>query len=391
MSLKERSSMRIGIDARFAVHNRRGIGNYTAKLICNLAEIDHRNEYLLYVDSTRSRDVFPEQGNFRIRQISPSNYPTWEQLMLPARARKDNIDILHSTGNTAPIYLNSRIKRVATIHDVMYLKKRSALPRSASWRQACGRFYRRMVVPRVVAHLSAVITVSDFCRREIARHLPALAADDITVIYEAGNEACRPIDKRCAWAEIRKKHGIANNYILTLGGIDPRKNTRLVMDKYVELRSKGLIDQKLVIVGIPNWRRTRFNDVVMQSGCRDDIILTDFLDDDELVLLYNCAAVFLYPSLYEGFGLPPLEAMACGTPVIASNITSIPEIVGDAAILIDPTDGGQLKKALLELLSNEHLRRQLISRGFRQARKFSWRKMAEQTLAVYESVYKEQQ
>ena len=383
--------MRIGIDARFAVHNRRGIGNYTSKLIHHLADIDHRNEYVLYIDAKDNANLLPEQANVKTKMIRPFNYPTWEQLVLPAQAGKDNIDVLHSTGNTAPIYLNSRIRRVATIHDVMYLEKRSALPRSASWYQACGRIYRKMVVPRTVGRFCAVITVSDFCRREIARYLPALAADDITVIYEAGNDTCRPIDKRYAWAEIRKKHGIAHSYVLTLGGIDPRKNTRLVIDKYVELKSKGLIDQKLVIVGIPNWRRTRFNDVVMQSGCRDDIILTDFLDDDELVLLYNCAAVFLYPSLYEGFGLPPLEAMACGTPVIASNITSIPEIVGDAAILIDPTDGDRLKKALLELLSNERLRRQLISRGFRQAGKFSWRTMAEQTLAVYESVYKEQQ
>ncbi len=383
--------MKIGIDARFAVHNRRGIGNYTSKLIHHLADMDHTNEYILYIDAKNNGNRLPEQANVKTRIIRPFNYPMWEQLVLPAQARKDNIDILHSTGNTAPIYLNSRIKQVATIHDVMYLEKRSALPRSASWRQACGRIYRKMVVPRTVQRFSAVITDSDFCRREIARYLPALTADGITVIYLAGNDACRPVDKSYAWAKIRKKHGIANSYILTLGGIDPRKNTRFVIDKYVELRSRGLIDQKLVIVGIPNWRRTRFNDVVMQSGCRDDIILTDFLDDDELVLLYNCAAVFLYPSLYEGFGLPPLESMACGTPVIASNVTSIPEIVGDAAILIDPTDGDRLKKALLELLSNERLRRQLISRGFRWARKFSWRKMAEQTLAVYESVYKEQQ
>ena len=378
--------MRIGIDARFAVHKRRGIGNYTSKLIHHLADIDRRNEYILYIDSSNAANVLPEQANVRIQRIRPSNYPTWEQLLLPARAKKDNIDILHSTGNTAPIYLNRRIRQVATIHDVMYLENRSALPRSTSWYQTCGRIYRKMVVPRMAGRLSALITVSNFCKKKIARHLTHLAADNIAVIYEAGNDRCRPLDKHYARAEIKKKYDIPCGYILTLGGIDPRKNTKLMIETYIRLKSERSIDEKLVIVGIPNWNHTRFNSMVVQSACRDDVIFTDFIDDDELVLLYNCAAAFLYPSLYEGFGLPPLEAMACGVPVISSDTTSIPEIVGDAAILIDPTDREQLRKALLNLINNKSLAERLISRGFRRARKFSWRKMAEETLNIYESL-----
>lgn len=381
--------MKIGIDARFAVHQRRGIGNYTAKLICNLAEIDRRNEYLLYVDSTRCRGVFPEQGNFMIRQISPSNYPTWEQLMLPAQARKDNIDILHSTGNTAPIFLSKRIGRITTIHDVMYMKDYSILPRSPSLYQACGRFYRRMVVPRVVAHLSAIITVSNFCRKEIAEHLPLLRQGEVEVTYEAGNDKCRVLDRCPASAEITKRFGISGRYILTLGGIDPRKNTQFVIDKYLELKGRGSIEEKLVVVGLANCTQTPFRSTVAKSRYADHIVFTDFVTDEELVPLYNCATIFVYPSLYEGFGLPPLEAMACGVPVLTSNTTSIPEVVGDAAILIDPADGDQFKKALLGLLGSESLRTQLVGRGFEQVRKFSWRRMAEQTLQIYESVYRQ--
>jgi len=158
---------------------------------------------------------------------------------------------------------------------------------------------------------------------------------------------------------------------------------------FVEVHDEGRIEEKLVIVGIPNWRRTKFCKMFKESRYSRDIIFTDFVTEGDLVLLYNGATVFLYPSLYEGFGLPLLEAMACGVPVISSDRTSIPEIVGDAALLINPTDGEELKKELTNVLNNESLRNELTTRGYKQPKKFSWRKTAEETLGVYESVYKE--
>ncbi len=377
---------KIGIDARFAVHNRRGIGHYTLKLIQNLAEIDNHNEYVLYIDKDNSEDVLPKQKNFRIKKLRPANYLIWEQVALPIQAKKDGLDILHCTGNTAPIFLDRLIKQVITILDVMYLKDYSLLPQSISAYQRLGRIYRKMIVPLATRHVSKIITISDFSKNDIKKHIPTLKDEVIEVTYAASDERFHVVDRNDATVKIKDKFGIAGNYILSLGALDPRKNTELVVKKFIELKSDRKIKEKLVIVGMPNWRQTRFYDMVNNSSYRDEIIFTDFVSEEDLVLLYNCADVFLYPSLYEGFGIPLLEAMSCGVPVITSNTTSIPEVVGDTALLINPRDGEELKKALLSLLNDEKLRKDLINRGFEQVKKFSWRKMAEKTLEVYRLV-----
>lgn len=378
--------MLIGIDARFAVHNRRGIGNYTLKLIQNLGEIDNQNEYILYTDRDDTEEVLPRQKNFRIKKLHPSNYLIWEQIALPMQARKDSLDILHCTGNTAPIYLNTKIKLISTIHDVMYLKDYSAIPQSLSIYQRWGRIYRKMIVSLTIKHVAKIITVSNFSKNDIKEHFPSIKNEGIDVIYEAADERFRVVDRNDATVKIKNKFGIAGSYILSLGATDPRKNTELVIKKYIELRREKKIEEKLVIVGMPNWRQTKFYNMAYESSFAEDIMFTDFISEEDLVLLYNCATVFLYPSLYEGFGIPPLEAMACGVPVITSNTTSIPEIVGNAALLINPRDGKELEKVLLNLLNDEMLRKDLIKRGLEQVKNFSWKKMAKETLNVYESL-----
>ncbi len=379
--------MRIGIDTRFAVRNRRGIGNYTLNLVQNLSRIDLKNEYILYTDRDDGDRVLPQKNNFRIKKISPLNYFIWEQIMLPLQAKRDGVDILHCTGNTAPILLNKKIKLLATIHDVMYLKDYSDLPRSSSWYQRAGRLYRKAIVPIISRNLSMVLTVSDFSRNDIQHHLPNLKNECITVTHEAANGSYHRVDKKAALQTVNQKFGIEGTYILTLGALDPRKNTELVIEKFIELKKENHIEAKLVIVGVPHWQQTKFYHIIQRSNLSADIIFTPFISEDDLVLLYNGATLFLYPSLYEGFGIPPLEAMACGTPVITSNTTSLPEVVADAAFLIDPRDGEELKQALQKLLIDEHLRNALITRGLEQVKKFSWLKMAAGTLQAYELVY----
>ncbi|MBT9164891.1 MAG: Mannosylfructose-phosphate synthase [candidate division WS2 bacterium] len=378
--------MIIGIDARFAVHNRRGIGNYTLKLIQNLAEIDIKNEYILYIDIDDSNNVLPKKDNFKTKKIFPSNYFLWEQISLPIQAKRDAVEILHCTGNTAPILLDRRIKKVVTIHDVMYLKDYSTIPQSLSMYQRWGRTYRKMIVPRAIKHIAKVVTVSNFSKNDIKEHLPALKEDAILVTHEAADERFSKIGGDIQRSKVSDKFDIKGNYILTLGALDPRKNTKMVINTFLHLKSEKKINVNLVIAGIPNWRQTEFYKTVQESSFREDIIFTDFISEEDMVLLYNCATVFLYPSLYEGFGIPPLEAMACGTPVITSNTTSIPEIVGNAAFLIDPLNDKDLKDALLSLLNNEDLRNDFIERGFKRAKEFSWNKMAKETLQIYESL-----
>jgi glycosyltransferase involved in cell wall biosynthesis len=380
--------MKIAIDARFVVHPRRGIGKYAQMLVRHLAEIDAENEYILYVDREDVEQALPRKANFAVKRLAPANYLLWEQIALPLQARKDAVEILHCTGNTAPLFLDRRIRLISTIHDVMYLKDYSEVPRSASWYQRAGRFYRKVVVPRTAGNLSMVLTVSEFSRRDIMNHIPDLDGGKIRAIHEAANDRFVRLDKASALEKVRQRYGVEGRYILTLGALDPRKNTELVIREYITLRRSNKIDEKLVIVGIPNWENTRFNGIAQQSPYRKDILFTDFVSEEDLVFLYNGATLFLYPSSYEGFGIPPLEAMACGVPVITSNTTSIPEIVGDAAVLINPNNGEELRAALQGLLVDESRRQTLSVRGLEQAKKYSWRGMAEETLEVYRSVYR---
>ena len=376
--------MIIGVDARFAVHPRRGIGNYTYHLLCYLAQIDRDNTYILYIDKQDSEGVLPTQENFRTKVISPSNYLVWEQMSLPLHAYLDGVEVLHCTGNTSPLWLSKRIKLVSTIHDVMYLKDDRDLPSSNSLHQRLGRIYRRINVPLSVNRLNWAITVSNYSKQDIQFHLPKLASDCISVIPEAPNEVFQRIENQ--GSDILAKLGIQGDFLLALGGLDPRKNTKLLIEAYFELRSENAITPKLVLAGIPSWRDTAFNRLVEASPFRDDVIFTDFLSEDDLVCLYNTCMAFLYPSRYEGFGLPPLEAMACGAPVVTSDVTSIPEIVEDAAILIDPENKSQMKQEITRICQDPALREALIARGFSQVQKFSWKRLANETLILYHSV-----
>jgi glycosyltransferase involved in cell wall biosynthesis len=378
--------MKIGIDARFAVRNRRGIGNYSLELILNLADIDSENQYVLYVDRDDTEKALPIQPNFYIKKLTPANYLVWEQIALPLQAMNDRLDILHCLGNTAPIKISRRIKLISSILDVMFLKDYTELPQSYTSYQKLGRIYRKFVIPRIVRYLSKVITISYFSKNDIMHHLKALRDKDVAVTYLAANKSFKLCKNATLYERLKKQYAISDEFIFTLGATDPRKNTERIIRTFLELKAKHSIIEQLVISGLPNWKDTLFWGMVQRSKYKNDIIFLDFITEEDLVCLYNFAKVFLYPSLYEGFGLPPLEGMSCGVPVITSNITSIPEIVGDAAMLINPNDDEELKNALLLMLHNEKVRSDYIERGFNQVKKFSWRKMAMETLQIYMSL-----
>jgi len=378
--------IKIGIDARFAVHKRRGIGNYSLKLISNLSEIDSENQYLLYTDTDDIENVLPAKSNFCIKKLTSANYLLWEQLLLPLQAKRDCLDILHCLGNTAPIRISHKIKLVSSIMDVMYLKNFSELPQSYSLYQKLGRIYRKSIVPLTVNSLAKVITISKFSKLDIMYHLKSLHDEDIAITYLAANESFVPCKNEMTFESLKKKYGITGDFIFTLGATDPRKNTERIIRIFLELKSCYSMPEQLVISGLQNWKNTQFYGMVQDSKYKNDIVFLDFVTEDDLVCLYNYAKVFLYPSLYEGFGLPPLEAMSCGVPVITSNITSIPEIVEDAAIQLNPYDDQELKDALLLMLYDESVRRNYVERGFTQVKKFSWKRMAEKTLEVYKSL-----
>lgn len=380
--------MIIGIDARFAVGQRRGVGNYTLNLVRYLAD-DDDNRYILYTDKEDTENVLPRKHNFQTKKLPAISYPIWEQILLPLQAKQDGIRLLHCTANTAPLVLSPSIKLISTIHDISYLKPYSVMPRSPFLYQRLGRLYRRNIVPRSIRRAASIITVSKFAKKDILAHISTLSEEMISITYEAMNNAFRVIDKEQAISFVKKKYGITGQYILNVGGRDPQKNTAFLVRNFLELKRERKITAKMVIVGFPDHGKADIYKDLKNSGLKSEVVFIGFAGENDLVHLYNSAEAFVFPSLYESFGIPPLEAMACGTPVIASQAGAIPEIVGDAALTIDPQNSDELKTSIVKLLKNKNLKNYLIDKGFKQAKKYSWEKMAKYTLDRYRKVYGE--
>ena len=376
--------MRIGIDARLLAY-RRGMGTFVYYLLSHLTVLDQKNQYLLYLAAKPKDFDLSLPQNFTLRPLAWPGYPLWEQIGLPFAARHDDVDILHCPANTGPLFLPRQIKLVLTVHDVMYLLPYEVLPPSPSLYQRLGRIYRRWIVPRVAKRADAIITVSHHSRQDILRFLQ-VSPERVYVIYEAPGYAFRPSLDKAKLKQVKQRYGIQERFILALGGLDPRKNTTRILQAFKKFRQQSKGDYQLVIVGLPRNGQRLFSRIAMEIGIADRIIFTGFVPEEDLVALYNGADVFLYPSLYEGFGLPVLEAMACGTPIIASTAGSIPEIAGGAALLIEPEDIEALALAIEQVLTDQALRQGLIARGFEHVKKFSWEKAAKELLAIYERV-----
>ncbi len=306
--------------------------------------------------------------------------------MLPIRVRQDRLDILHCPANTAPIALPRRLKLVVTVHDVMYLLPASVLSASKIFRQRLGNFYRRVVVPRVARRADRIITVSEFSKQEIVEYLKILP-DHICVIHEGID----PHFASLADAIVAPPKEIGGKsldapFILALGAGDPRKNTLAVIRVYGSRWRDFPNQEKLVIVGLRDWQASAAYQLVRELGLTDRVLFAGYVSEELLAWLYTSSRCFLYPTLYEGFGFPPLEAMACGVPVITSDSTSVSEIARDAAILVDPSSEEAIGNALVRLLRDEPLRRQLIEQGKARVQKFAWRETAQKTLSVYEEL-----
>ena len=389
--------MRIGIDARPASHSQRGgFKTYTENLIQGLARIDSRNEYFLYVDRPVGANFLRVGSNFSLRVVPAGpkliGAGFREQVMLPRCLARDKVDMAHFLCNTSPVRYPGNL--VVTIHDTIPLIYFSVLPAGPSPRmlkQFAIQLHQRLFLPQAACKATAIITDSEHSKRDIISRLNVDPVK-IFVVYLAQNDVFRLLSldaKARARAEIAKEFGInpTQRYILGIGSADPRKNIEALVSAYSELDEKLQDAYHLVMVLAHGALRERLSRTVAAQGLDTKAVFIDSQPHDRLLLLYNLAELFVFPSLYEGFGMPVVEAMACGSPVVASNTSSLPEIAGDAALLVDPNNTAALSEAMSAVLTNHDLRSSLRQKGVRRAKLFSWEKTARETVAVYQQAY----
>jgi len=374
---------RIGLDARFALGERRGIGNYSLELFRAMASMNHEFEFVFYSDREDTEGLLSCLPNSRVRVIRPGFYPLWEQVLLPLTLRRDDIDLFHAVGNTAPVIMPRRTKLVITLCDVMYMKDESLLPLSRSWYQRAGRFYRRLIVPPAARNADHLLTISEFSRTDICETLSRIRPEKVSVTLLGLPSSFQVVPPQ----EHETSPLGATPYLLHLGGLDPRKNTRMVVRCFLDLKKSDQLEEKLVILGLKTLDSLDLNPREA-SDARTWIHLPGFVSEMELPRFYRHARAFLFPSLYEGFGIPLLEAMACGTPIITSNVSSLPEVAADGALLIDPSDSLALHAAIRELTMNPNLRMHLAKAGMDRVKAFTWSETAAQTLACYVELFR---
>jgi glycosyltransferase involved in cell wall biosynthesis len=374
--------MRIAIDARIAHYTGAGIGQYAVHLAQALARLDRTNQYVLLQSRKDQRTLVDEPHVQRHGIWTPSHH-RWEQGLLAAEfklfpaVRRLHIDLLHSTDFIPPLRLRG-FKSVITVHDLAFLRWPHFLTEDSA------RYYGQ--VEAAVERADHIIAVSESTKNDLVKLLGA-PRNKITVVYEAADPLYRPMTRSEALASMRSTFPLPEEFILFVSTIEPRKNIATLLRAYRRLLDSYKVSAGLVLAGATGWLADQIFETVEQLDLQRHVTFLGRVQNGDLVYLYNLARCLAHPAYYEGFGLTPLEAMACGTPVVVSNVSSLPEVVGDAALLIDPNNDEELAVALHRVLTDETLRASLREKGLARARTFSWERTAEETLAVYQRTF----
>jgi glycosyltransferase involved in cell wall biosynthesis len=302
--------------------------------------------------------------------INPRLRIPWEQLLAPALLRRNGADVFHGTQIVAPLFCP--VPSVITIHDLSSI----SFPQTFRW---YNRLYLTWAARISARRASRILAVSEFTKREVVRLL-GVPPEQIVVTHNACDARFHPPDP-AELAEFKRRRGLPERFILFIGTLEPRKNLPTLFDAYARIASRA--DAPLIVGGGKGWLYDPIFAKAESLGLGDRLRFVGYIDEAEKPLWLAAATVFTYPSLFEGFGIPPLEAMACGTPVVVSDSSSLPEVVGDAGLIVPTTDADALGAALLQLLRDSDLRADMRERGLRQARRFSWRETAQRTLAAY--------
>ncbi|HUZ00043.1 MAG TPA: glycosyltransferase family 1 protein [Thermomicrobiaceae bacterium] len=372
--------MRVGILGHllsFASDYRQaGVSRYIEFLARNLPQVAPGDEFLLFTGPTGARGA-PQlpQGVHVLPGRLPTGRPElrilWEQVVAPPALARYRMDVVHAPVNVAPVL--SPVPTVVTVHDLAFARYPEQYP-------GLKQRYLNALTRRSVRRASRVIAVSENTRIDVLRDY-GVAPERVVTVPNGIDPAMKPVPDDDALARFRGEHGLPRHFLLFVGTLQPRKNLLGLLRAYARVRDR--LDLPLVVVGGAGWHYTPIFDEVQRLGLNDRVSFAGYAAGDTLASWYSAATAFVFPSLYEGFGLPVAEAMACGTAVVTSSTSSLPEVAGDAALLVDPRDLEALGEALVRVASDEALRRNLRERGLARARQFTWERTARETVAVY--------
>ena len=376
--------MRIAIDYTAGIRQPAGIGVYARNLVNAMLAEDKKNEYTLITSGRPTKEhTFPTASNVRGRSVFiPDRYLNilWYRWRVPLYANffTGSADIYHGLDFVIPPLLG-KARKVVTVHDLAFLQHpETAIPSLAA--------YLNKVVPESVAKADVVAAISHTTKQALIEHYQT-PAEKITVIPCGIAPYFKRITDPILLEATRHKFGLNRPFVLSVGTLEPRKNHLGLIKAFYEVQQSKENSAILAIAGGEGWLYEETLNTVKELKLEDKVRFLGRVSDLELILLYSLADVFAFPSFFEGFGIPPLEAMACGAPVITSNTSSLPEVTGDAAIHIDPHDTHALANAISLLLGDEQLRENLRQKGYVQAQKYTWSKSAHKTLSLYQKLY----
>src|SRR6266850_2772803 len=368
-------AMRVAIDAR-KLHDF-GIGTYIRNLLRHLARLDRQNEYVLLCHEGDMGVAGTLGPNFRTVLEPAANYSIGEQFHVPLVLMREKPDVFHAPHYVLPVAVRSR--SVVTIHDCIHLMFPQYLPNRAAYAYARGAMWS------AAKRSDRILTVSEASKRDIL-HFFNVPPDKIVVVYNAIDERFWVEPAAEDIARVRERFQLDHGFVLYAGTIKPHKNLVRLIEAFAELRKGEFEELKLLIIGDEISKLPALRRAVHAHKLHKQVRFLGYLPDETLAILYRLAAVFVFPSLYEGFGLPPLEAMASGTPVVTSNVSSLPEVAGDAAVLVDPYDPRAIAEGIRRVLTDEALRRDLRKRGVARAGQFSWEQSVRRVRAIYGEV-----
>lgn len=365
--------MRFSVDAHSVGCHLTGNEVYIRNLLHEFARVDHSNQFIAYIAKPNADTSLP--ANIQTRWVSANPYKRLA-VDLPSRLRQDRPDLLH-VQYTGPLFTSTPL--VVSVHDVSFLEYPQYFTRFRATQL-------KITVRRTVERAAAILTPSEFSRKAILRHY-SLDQDKVVAVPNAVSSEFRPIDRQLAQAAVERKFGIPGPFVLMVGDLQPRKNHLGLLQAFEEvLRAHPQLPHRLVFVGKETWYSKDLHRAVAKSGIAGRVHSTGFVEDADLVQFYGACDLFVFPSFYEGFGLPILEAMACGRAVASSNTTAMPEVADGAGILFDPDSPEQMTRAIRDVLIDSELRARMERLGSQRAAAFSWERAAERTLDVYTRV-----